>query len=180
MWNQARAWLAALALSSAAGAAVAAAQADDAAVKVFLRTYLSPPAPGAEAANPTRVSIAWVDLNGDGSPEALAQLRSGSYCGSGGCNMLVLQRTAEGFQVRGNLTVSRAPVGVLPDQTRGWRDLTVFVAGGGIPGHVAVVPFGAEHYAQNPTTPPAHALRAGQRPRVLIPREDKGEMLYRE
>lgn len=95
------------------------------------------------------------DLDGDGTAEIFVYLGGPMMCGSGGCNLVVLQRTGQGLDKLGDLSVSRLPVGVFASSTNGWRDLAVTVSGGGIAGGVARVPFGEDQYSGNPTVPPA-------------------------
>ncbi len=95
------------------------------------------------------------DLDGDGNPELLAYIGGPSMCGSGGCNLVALQRTGQGLDVLGDISVAQLPVGVFETSTSGWRDLAVSVSGGGIEGGVAKVPFGEDQYASNPTVAPA-------------------------
>jgi len=100
------------------------------------------------------------DLDGDGAPEVLVYVGGPSMCGSGGCNLVVLQRTGQGFDRLGDLSVAQLPVGVFETSTNGWRDLAVSVYGGGIAGGVAKVPFGENQYASNPTVSPAEMSEA--------------------
>lgn len=53
---------------------------------------------------------ALVDLNGDGRDDAIVLLSGRSWCGSGGCNMLVLRGTEEGFTVISASTITSEPV----------------------------------------------------------------------
>lgn len=100
-------------------------------------------------------SVGEVDLDGDGQDEILAYVGGPMLCGTGGCSLEVLQRTAQGLDRLGSLSVSQLPVGVFETSTNGWRDLAVTVYGGGIAGGVARVPFGDDQYASNPTVEPA-------------------------
>lgn len=95
------------------------------------------------------------DLDGDGQAEVLAYVGGPMLCGTGGCNLIVFQRTAQGLELLADIGVAQLPVGVLETSTNGWRDLAVSVRGGGIEGGVARVPFGEDQYASNPTVAPA-------------------------
>jgi len=162
--------LAALAIASLAEVSHAATP--DAALREYLRRTLGP----APAAPDTCVAVAWQDLNGDGRPEALVYVSGPGWCGSGGCNLRILEQGRAGFRPRGSLTVTRPPIGVLDTRTRGWRDLAVSVGGGGInPGYVAAVPFNGSRYAGNPTTRPARRVTMSN---FLIPADANGEALF--
>jgi len=110
------------------------------------------------------------DLNGDSRSEAFVYVTDPGYCGSGGCTLVVLSRQGRGFRVVLRSTVTQLPIRMLPTSTRGWRDVGVTVAGGGITRrYVARLRFNGSRYPSNPTVPPAVPLK---RPsgRVLIGR----------
>jgi len=64
---------------------------------------------------------------------ALAYLMGMNWCGSGGCNLLILRPTAEGWASVGNVSRVSLPVRVLTTTTNGLPDLGVTVSGGGGP-----------------------------------------------
>lgn len=145
--------------------------ASDAALLAFLRHRLSPQDSPLEdrALTATKLRSGWKDLNGDGRPEALVYISGQDLCGSGGCDMLVLEQSGGTFRVRGDLSISRLPVAVLPQRNHGWRSLTVLVAGGGIvPGYRAVLPFDGRHYPSNPSVEPAHPLKGNLDEEIII------------
>jgi hypothetical protein len=147
------------------------------ALKAFLRTYLHETAVSADDAFRTRYAVGWKDLNGDGRPEAIVYLTGRGWCGSGGCTLLVLERSGEGFSVRARTTITRAPIAVLPSASHGWRDLVVGVGGVGARPGQAVLPFRGDRYAGNPTLPPARRLVGHEVAEVLLNAEDLGEVL---
>ena len=111
-----------------------------------------------------------VDLNRDGRAETLVYATDADRCGSGGCNLFVLARAGGSWRVVSDVSIARPPVTLLPTTTHGWRDLSVFVAGGGIiPGHAVRLRFDGRRYPGNPTVPPAVPL-SGKAGRVLIAR----------
>jgi hypothetical protein len=114
-------------------------------------------------------AAAYVDLNGDGAEEAVVYFESRSVCGSGGCKLYVLS-SRRGFwrRVSGH-TITRRPIRVLPTSHHGWRDISVFVAGGGIlDGYHAALPFDGTTYPLNPSMPPARRLPRNAAGRLLI------------
>lgn len=118
----------------------------------------------------TRYKEAMFDLNGDGRPEVLVYAEGPDRCGSGGCDLYVITPMIGGYRVVTNMSVTRPPVRVLPTSSHGWRDLAVFVAGGGIlPGYSAKLRFDGHGYPENPTVPPATRM-ARPAGRVLIAR----------
>jgi hypothetical protein len=100
------------------------------------------------------------DINGDGHLEALLYVTDQDYCGSGGCTLMVLSPKGSSYRVVLRSTVTQLPIRVLPTSTRGWRDIGVTVAGGGITRpYVARLRFNGNRYPSNPTAPPAIPLK---------------------
>ena len=93
---------------------------------------------------------ALTDLNGDGRDDAIVLLLGGSWCGSGGCNMIVLRGTKEGFTVVSGSTITNEPIRVSPEKVQGWRTLIVFSKGKGD----VLMRFNGTRYPLNPSTQP--------------------------
>lgn len=102
-----------------------------------------------------KYALAWSDLNGDGSEEAIVYPIGPWFCGSGGCNTLVLSPAGPMYEKVGEISVSRTPVSVLESSTNGWQDLTVEISGGGGPSGAVVLTFDGEGYTSNASTAPA-------------------------
>ncbi|MDO9608839.1 MAG: hypothetical protein Q7J26_09975 [Brevundimonas sp.] len=142
-----------------------------------LTAYLREKAQGAVGA--TRYTAA---ITPDGAT-TLVYLTGPNWCGSGGCQLLVLSHEGDAYVLVGEISVARAPIRLLEQQTHGRRDLGVYVAGGGVTeGYEAAVPFDGRRYASNPTMPPAvrvedvpgeTLIRADEQGRVLEPSPDK-------
>jgi hypothetical protein len=125
-----------------------------------------------------RYVAASADLNGDGRPEALVYLLSSSYCGTGGCNLLVLTPAGRGWRQVADMTVVNPPVRLLDTRSHGWRDLAVRVAGGGSRAHDARLSFDGRRYPPNPSVAPAQPIRGRAAGRLLIRDEDRGSPLF--
>jgi hypothetical protein len=116
----------------------------------------------------TQYKRAGADLNGDGRSEAFVYVTDQSYCGSGGCTLVVLSPQGRSYRVVLRSTVTKLPISLLPTSTRGWRDVGVSVAGGGINRpYMARLRFNGRRYPSNPTVPPAVPLKESSG-RVLI------------
>jgi putative lipoprotein len=74
--------------------------------------------------------------------------------------------------------VTSAPVRLLATRSRGWRDVAVRVAGGGIPAREVILRFNGRGYPGNPSLVAASRGRAAPG-RVLISDTDEGRPLYR-
>ena len=164
---------AAVVASLCAGVAVAQTPPEDQALIAYLRERAK------EALDTTRYTAS---ITPDGGT-TLVYLTGPNWCGSGGCRLLVLDRTGETYRLVGEISVARAPIRLLEQQTHGRRDLGVYVAGGGITqGYEAAVPFDGRRYAPNPTVAPAvriedapgeTLIRADEQGRTLEPSPDK-------
>ncbi|WP_445925147.1 hypothetical protein, partial [Leptodesmis sp.] len=65
-----------------------------------------------------------IDLNGDGTRDAIVVLSTSYWCGTGGCTMLVLEgQKDKTFRLVSESTLVRPPVTVSDSKTNGWRDL---------------------------------------------------------
>ncbi len=108
-----------------------------------------------------------VDLNGDGLAEVVVLAQARSFCGSGGCMMLVLTAEGESYRVVTKTTVVQKPIRLLPTSTNGWRDIVVRVGGGGAEPANRLLGFDGRTYPTNPTVPPSRPI-AKVGGRVLI------------
>ena len=97
---------------------------------------------------------ALTDLNGDGTPEAIVLITDAHYCGSGGCTMIVLRGDREGFRMISSSTISGKPIRVLAESRKGWKSLSVFVAGGGATEGEVFMRFNGKRYPGNPSIQP--------------------------
>ncbi|RZJ37368.1 MAG: hypothetical protein EON86_17320, partial [Brevundimonas sp.] len=97
---------------------------------------------------------------GDGADAlTLVYLVGPEVCGSGGCNLLILRRSGDGYAVVGDTTVTRAPIRLLSTRTNGLPDIGVHVAGGGVTeGYEARLKFDGARYPSNPTVAPAERV----------------------
>lgn len=123
-----------------------------------------------------------VDLNGDGEDEVFVLLMGSIFCGTGGCNLLLLTRTEGQYSIVNNFPISRAPVIVSTEKTEGWRNLMRLESGGGAePSYVKHV-FDGERYVEHErlpadVTPEGTWLLAGDPSYQLgIPLEPRGEV----
>lgn len=110
------------------------------------------------------------DLNGDGRKEVFVYITDQDSCGSGGCTLLVLSPRRNGFRAVARTTITQLPITLLPTSTRGWRDIGVSVAGGGITRpYMARLRYNGRRYPDNPTLLP-HSPISGPAGKVLIDR----------
>jgi hypothetical protein len=128
----------------------------------------------------TRYFNAFVDLNDDGIPEVIVYVTGQTWCGSGGCMTLVLVGKDCSSRVVTKISITRPPIRILTDASNGWRNIGVWVQGGGIqPGYEAELPFDGQTYPTNPSTPPARRLTRKIAGEVVVPASEHGTLLYR-
>lgn len=139
---------------------------DDAALRAWLDDWLVQQAGEADA-GATSTSIVFYDLDGQGEAEAIVYLVGRYWCGSGGCDALVLRDTGAGYDIVMHSSVTGAPIGVLSTSTQGWRDLFVQVGGGGLPAGAVAMRFDGTAYPSNPTVA-GDPLEPGFKGKVLI------------
>jgi hypothetical protein len=144
----------------------------------FLRTELEDPEDGVDKA--TRISTAVVESDGNSKMEIVVYISGGSWCGSGGCRLLILEPNGRSFKVIGETTITRPPIRVLRTQSNGHFDIGVWVQGGGIqPGHEAILRFDGKSYPSNPSVASAVHHSKKVPGKVLIARDDPGILLYK-
>lgn len=125
-----------------------------------------------------RFIAAFSDLDGDGADEAIVYMMGGAWCGSGGCDTLILRQKGQVWEIVTEITVTRFPIRVLPTMSNGWHDIGVWVQGGGIrKGYEAELNFDGKTYPRNPTVTPAHQ-GAGSTGKVLIDAASHSEAVY--
>ena len=120
-------------------------------LKKFLRTL--------DDDRTARYVSAFRDLNGDGAPEAIIYLISKKWCGSGGCITLILAPNGNSWRIVAKILVTRPPIYILSDVSKGWHSIGVWAQGGGIqPGYEAELRFNGKTYPLSPFVSPARRL----------------------
>jgi hypothetical protein len=97
---------------------------------------------------------ALVDLNDDGTPDALVLLKDPNWCGSGGCTLLILRGKGGAFTLVSTATIINEPIKVAREREHGWHTLLVTVQGGGIQPALVELRFDGKKFPFNPTLQP--------------------------
>ncbi len=136
----------------------------------FLRTYVEQSRFGADRS--THVAVA----NVVGTKFAVAYLQGNTWCGSGGCTLLVLKSMGLSYEVIGKVTTAGAPIVFLGAKNGGFPEIGVWVQGGGIQkGYEAALAAKGGKYPASPSMS-GRRVPAG-RGAVLIGRDDRGTFL---
>ena len=113
-----------------------------------------------EPGETVRYQYNFVDLNADGMPEVLLRIEGRATCGTGGCPLLVLRKSASGYEVISRTMLTWAPIIVSEHRTNGWSDLVLWQRADppGEPSRYTVLEFEGGGYPQNPSMEPARLL----------------------
>ena len=120
-----------------------------------------------------RYFLKWFDLNGDGISEAIVHVVGPEVCGTGGCTTHIFVKSGSRCKLVSTIDLSRPLIVASTARSNGWRNLIVFIAGGGIlPGYYVELRFNGATYPDNPTVKPAKRINGKPRGTVLIKRFD--------
>lgn len=85
-----------------------------------------------------RFQFSLVDLNGDGTADAVVHVTDPSACGNGGCPLLVFQGSGTGFQRIASSGMVRKPIYLLKESHGAWRTLGAVIGFGDAAGMVPI------------------------------------------
>ena len=105
----------------------------------------------AMAAKDRRFLYEAADLNADGKPEYFVTFKNPYFCGSGGCNLLILNND---FSLLSRHTVVRVPLYLGEETEAGMRDLLVFSNLQYCTANPHRLRFGTDGYPPNPSVVP--------------------------
>ena len=111
-----------------------------------------------------RRRVASLDLDSDLKDEALVLLEGPTWCGTGGCTLLVLSPDGAGeLRLVSDIGLVQTPITVSEHQSQGFRDLVLDVYGGGARPATVVLSYDGEGYPTNPSVlepvPEGRAIR---------------------
>ncbi|MGB7998927.1 MAG: hypothetical protein WCF60_02305 [Anaerobacillus sp.] len=95
-----------------------------------------------------------IDLNGDQTPETFVYLVGPSVCGTGGFSGLLLEEKDGDYSVKSRFSLVRTPVIIQNETTNGWKNIVMYVAGGGIEPGYHQLKFDGESYPSDPSVEP--------------------------
>lgn len=79
----------------------------------------------------THFNIAKTDLNNDGVSEIFVKLEGSFWCGTGGCPVLLLQKTENSYKIVNDFAVVQGISVNEKEKTNGWKNLVFVAADGG-------------------------------------------------
>ncbi|MDV3427899.1 MAG: tetratricopeptide repeat protein [Bacillota bacterium] len=95
-----------------------------------------------------------VDLNEDGIPEVFVFLTGPFVCGTGGCSGAVFKQEDDEYKLLSSFSLVRNPVIISNTKTNGYRDIIMYVSGGGVESFYAWVKYNGSVYPGNPSVQP--------------------------
>lgn len=95
-----------------------------------------------------------IDLNGDEKPETFVYLLGPYVSGSGGSTAFIFENGEDGYKIVSRFTLVQNPIIVSDNTTNGWKDLIMYVSGGGIEPFYAQIKFDGSKYPSNPSVQP--------------------------
>ena len=95
-----------------------------------------------------------VDLNNDKVPETFVYLSGPTVCGTGGCSALIFQTVDHHYEPVSRFTLARTPIIIEDAMTKGWKNIIMYVAGGGIEAGYKRLRFDGKEYPLNPSIQP--------------------------
>ena len=126
-----------------------------------LDAFLQTKAARTRSSRPAAVVARTVDGGPTHARVTLVLMADPSWCGSGGCTLLILVPAGDGLAELSSATLVHPPVLVLGTRTNGMPDISVRVRSDYYPGNgpkFVALPFDGQTYASNPTMPPAYLL----------------------
>lgn len=95
-----------------------------------------------------------IDLNDDKKDEVFVMLVGPYTCGTGGCSAVLFEDTKEGYKPISEFTLVNNPVIISENKTNGWKDIIMYVSGGGTKKHYAILKYNNGKYPSNPSVEP--------------------------
>ena len=95
-----------------------------------------------------------IDLNDDQQPETFVYLVGSPVCGSGGCSGALFTKQNGEYKLVTSFSLVRSPVIIQDEKTNGWKNMIMYVSGGGIKGGYKLLRFDGKTYPSNPSVQP--------------------------
>ncbi|WP_155814979.1 hypothetical protein [Bacillus coahuilensis] len=101
--------------------------------------------------NSTRYYYNRIDLNGDDKLETFVYLTGPFVCGTGGCSGAIYEMDDGEYKMVTRFSLVRTPIIVMNSFTNEWRDIVMYVSGGGVEGEYRLLRFSGSGYPSNPS-----------------------------
>lgn len=95
-----------------------------------------------------------VDLNDDGKMEVFVYLVGPFVCGTGGCTGGIFKKENGEYSISSRFSLVNNPIIISDKKTNGYKDIIMYVSGGGIESFFAELKYDGEKYPSNPSIQP--------------------------
>ncbi|MGM0840526.1 MAG: hypothetical protein ACQEWE_07365 [Bacillota bacterium] len=95
-----------------------------------------------------------IDLNDDQQPETFVYLVGLPVCGSGGCSVALFTKDNNKYELLTTFSLVRSPIIIQNDKTNKWKNIIMYVSGGGMQGGYKILRFDGHTYPSNPSVQP--------------------------
>lgn len=104
-----------------------------------------------------------VDLGGDGRDEVVAEVVGPTFCGTGGCPLLIFREASPGrLELVTQMSLFKEPLIVAERRHNGWKELITRVRVDAGNSYYAELPYNGRTYPTNPSAPPGIPLRRSE------------------
>lgn len=104
--------------------------------------------------NKVRYYFNRVQLNNNIEPETFVYLIGPEFCGTGGCSAAIFTCESGQYKLLSKFTLVNNPVLITNNFTNGYRDIIMYVSGGGIKESYRIMKFNGSNYPENPSVQP--------------------------
>lgn len=95
-----------------------------------------------------------IDLDDDGKPETFVYLVGPYVCGTGGCSAAIFKYDKEKYELVSKFSLVNNPIIISDNKTNGFRDIIMYISGGGIESFFAQLKYTGSIYPSNPSIQP--------------------------
>lgn len=95
-----------------------------------------------------------VQLNNDMEPETFVYFIGSELCGTGGCSAAIFSCENGEYKLLSKFTLVNNPILITNNFTNGYRDIIMFVSGGGIKESYRIMKFDGSRYPEDPSIQP--------------------------
>jgi len=95
-----------------------------------------------------------IDLNGDNKPELFVYLVGSSFSGTGGSSAVIFKVEDGEYKPLSQFTLVHNPIIISNNRTNGWKDIIMYVSGGGAESGYVELKFNGNSYPSNPSIQP--------------------------
>ncbi|MTI69269.1 MAG: hypothetical protein FH751_03295 [Firmicutes bacterium] len=95
-----------------------------------------------------------VDLNDDGVYEIFVYLVGFPVCGTGGCSAAIFKQENNDYVLLSKFSLVNNPIVISDTKTNGFKDIIMYVSGGGIESFFSKIKYNGKTYPSNPSIQP--------------------------